>query len=303
MHDVATREKRFLGSELAFVHCYLILDRVQKYSNPQWLHLYNPSKLDEEISRNWLVYYTLASTVVVVLFLLLSFSGFAVSCNDSVLRLSKNNLARDQLLLMNAPTLLPSIAVLLKLASLNILRNPRNCTEREVPVIHTVVSTIDNEVQSKKKRKYNRSRRRKPALQWHGCTKHYKTKNWLLKHKSICVTVKCFGISGFFEISADRVVPRDYTVKPPICKFLGREDCVMEHRRGCENTRLVLSWFFKASHRSSHRDSFYHGLVVIGSYVDLQRCKEELYRASLRWISDWAVWLSGMAWNDVFPVK
>ena len=108
----------------------------------------------------------MAATVVVVLFLLLSFSVFAVSCNDSVLRLSKNNLARDQLLLMNAPTLLPSIAVMLELASLNILRNPRKCTEeREVSVIHTVVSTIDNEFQSKKKRKYNRSRRRKPTLQ------------------------------------------------------------------------------------------------------------------------------------------
>ena len=33
----------------------------------------------------------MAATVVVVLFLLLSFSVFAVSCNDSVLRLSKNN--------------------------------------------------------------------------------------------------------------------------------------------------------------------------------------------------------------------
>ena len=132
----------------------------------------------------------MAATVVVVLFLLLSFSVFAVSCNDSVLRLSKNNHARDQLLLMNAPTLLPSIAVLLELASLNILRNPRKCAEREVSVIHTVVSTIDNEFQSKKKRKYNRSRRRKPTLQSHGCKKHYKSKNWLLKHKSTCVTMK-----------------------------------------------------------------------------------------------------------------
>ena len=124
------------------------------------------------------VQHKMAATVVVVLFLLLSFfSVFAVSCNDSVLRMSKNNLARAQLLLMNAPTLLPSIAVMLELASLNILQNPRKCTEREVPVIHTVVSTIDNEFQSKKKRKYNRSRRRKPALQCHGCKNHYKTKN------------------------------------------------------------------------------------------------------------------------------
>ena len=119
----------------------------------------------------------MVATVVVVLFLLLSFSVFAVSCNDSVLRLSKNNLARDQqLLLMNAPTLLLSIAVMLELASLNILRNPRKCTEREVSVIHTVVSTIDNEFQSKKKRKYNRSRRRKPTLQCHGCKNTTKRK-------------------------------------------------------------------------------------------------------------------------------
>ena len=94
----------------------------------------------------------MAATVVVVLFLLLSFSVFVVSCNDSVLRLSKNNLARDLLLLMNVQTLLPSIAVLPELASLNILRNPRKCAEREVHVIHTVVSTIDNEFQSKKKK-------------------------------------------------------------------------------------------------------------------------------------------------------
>ena len=47
----------------------------------------------------------MAATVVVVLFLLLSFSVFAVSCNDSVLRLSKNNHARDQLFLA---VLLPS---------------------------------------------------------------------------------------------------------------------------------------------------------------------------------------------------
>ena len=93
-----------------------------------------------------------------------------------VLRLSKNNLARDQLLLMNAPALLPSITVMLELASLNILRNPRKCTEREVSVIHTVVSTIDNEFQSKKKRKYNRSRRRKPTLQCHGCKNTTKRK-------------------------------------------------------------------------------------------------------------------------------
>ena len=37
IHDVATREKRFLGSELVFVHFYLILDRVPKYSNKQSL--------------------------------------------------------------------------------------------------------------------------------------------------------------------------------------------------------------------------------------------------------------------------
>ena len=55
IHDVATREKRLLGSELAFVHVYLILDRVPKYSISQLLHLYNPFKLDAVISRNWLV--------------------------------------------------------------------------------------------------------------------------------------------------------------------------------------------------------------------------------------------------------
>ena len=42
----------FLNSELAFVHFYLILDRVPKYSNKQSLPLYNPFKLDAEISRN-----------------------------------------------------------------------------------------------------------------------------------------------------------------------------------------------------------------------------------------------------------
>ena len=36
-----------LGSELAFVHFYLILDGVPKYSSKQWLPLYNPFKLDE----------------------------------------------------------------------------------------------------------------------------------------------------------------------------------------------------------------------------------------------------------------
>ena len=173
----------------------------------------------------------MAATVVVVLFLLLSFSVFAVSCNDSVLRLSKNNLARDRLLLMNAPTLLPSIAVMLELASLNILRNPRKCTEREVSVIHTVMSTIDNEFQSKKKRKYNRSRRRKPTLQCHGCKKHYKTKNWLLKHKSTCITMKCLEFLAFSKFLPTELYP-EIIVKPPICKFLGREDCDMEHRRG-----------------------------------------------------------------------
>ena len=150
----------------------------------------------------------MAATVVVVLFLLLSFSVFAVSCNDSVLRLSKNNLARDQLLLMNAPTLLPSIALMLELASLNILRNPRKCTEREVSVSHTVVSTIDNEIQSKKKRKYNRSRRRKPTLQCHGCKKNYKTKHWLLKHKSTCVTMNFWLFRNFCRQSC---TPRLYS--------------------------------------------------------------------------------------------
>ena len=53
MHDVATREKRLLGTELAFVHFYLglILDRVPKYSTKHSLPLYNPFKLDAEISR------------------------------------------------------------------------------------------------------------------------------------------------------------------------------------------------------------------------------------------------------------
>ena len=46
INDVATREK------LAFVHFYLILDRVPKYSTKQSLPLYNPFKLDAEISRN-----------------------------------------------------------------------------------------------------------------------------------------------------------------------------------------------------------------------------------------------------------
>ena len=52
IHDVAAREKRLLGSELAFVHFYLILDHVPKYSITQSFHLYNPFELDAEISRN-----------------------------------------------------------------------------------------------------------------------------------------------------------------------------------------------------------------------------------------------------------
>ena len=55
MHDVATREERLLGSELAFVHFYLVLDRVPKYSTKQSLPLYNPFKLDAEISRKLLM--------------------------------------------------------------------------------------------------------------------------------------------------------------------------------------------------------------------------------------------------------
>ena len=51
IHDVATREKHLLGSELVFMHFYLILDRVPKYSTKQSLPLYNPFKLDAEISR------------------------------------------------------------------------------------------------------------------------------------------------------------------------------------------------------------------------------------------------------------
>ena len=51
IHDVATREKRLLGSELAFVYFYLILDRIPKYSTKQSLPVYNPFKLDAEISR------------------------------------------------------------------------------------------------------------------------------------------------------------------------------------------------------------------------------------------------------------
>ena len=42
IHDVATRDKRLLGSELAFMHYYLNLDRVPKYSTKQSLPLYNP---------------------------------------------------------------------------------------------------------------------------------------------------------------------------------------------------------------------------------------------------------------------
>ena len=52
IHDVATREEHLLGYELAFVHFYLILDHVPKYSITQSLHLYNPFKLDAGISRN-----------------------------------------------------------------------------------------------------------------------------------------------------------------------------------------------------------------------------------------------------------
>ena len=52
IHDVAIREKHLLGSELAFVNFYLILDHVPKYSITQSLHLYNPFKLDAGISRN-----------------------------------------------------------------------------------------------------------------------------------------------------------------------------------------------------------------------------------------------------------
>ena len=46
------REKHLLGSELAFVNVYLILDHVPKYSITQSLHPYNPFKLDAGISRN-----------------------------------------------------------------------------------------------------------------------------------------------------------------------------------------------------------------------------------------------------------
>ena len=52
IHDFGTRGKRLLGSELAFVHFYLILERVAKYSTKQSLPLYNPFKLDADISRN-----------------------------------------------------------------------------------------------------------------------------------------------------------------------------------------------------------------------------------------------------------
>ena len=51
IHDVATQEKHLLGSELARMHFYLILDRIPKYSTKQSLPLYNPFKLDAEISR------------------------------------------------------------------------------------------------------------------------------------------------------------------------------------------------------------------------------------------------------------
>ena len=52
IHDVTTREKRLLGSERAFVHLYLIVDRVPKYSTKQSLHLCNHLKLDAESSCN-----------------------------------------------------------------------------------------------------------------------------------------------------------------------------------------------------------------------------------------------------------
>ncbi len=54
IHDVAPQvgEKRSLGSELPFVHFYIIIYRVPKYSITQSLHLYNPFKLDAGINRN-----------------------------------------------------------------------------------------------------------------------------------------------------------------------------------------------------------------------------------------------------------
>ena len=48
IHDVATQEKRLPGSELAFVHFYLILDRVPKYSTKQSLPLYNPFRCRDQ---------------------------------------------------------------------------------------------------------------------------------------------------------------------------------------------------------------------------------------------------------------
>ena len=47
IHDVATREKRLLGSELACVHFYLILYRVPKYSTKHSLPLCNPFWRDQ----------------------------------------------------------------------------------------------------------------------------------------------------------------------------------------------------------------------------------------------------------------
>ena len=38
-------------NEHAFVHCYLILDRVPKLSTTQSLHLHNPFNQDTEISQ------------------------------------------------------------------------------------------------------------------------------------------------------------------------------------------------------------------------------------------------------------
>ena len=49
IHDVTG--EAFAWSELAFVHFYLILDGVPKYSITQSLHLYNPFKLDAEITN------------------------------------------------------------------------------------------------------------------------------------------------------------------------------------------------------------------------------------------------------------
>ena len=51
MMFISKYKKHLLGSELAFMHFYLILDRVPKYSTKQSLPLYNPFKLNAEISR------------------------------------------------------------------------------------------------------------------------------------------------------------------------------------------------------------------------------------------------------------